>query len=151
MNTYICIYIYVHACMYVNTYMYICICIYARRLSVILPAQEWRNRTPKWLACLFSTHSNSHSRMWPGKCHFFNSSSWVDTGWSKCIICLHLEVSFRERSINYRVLLRKMTDEDKAFLSVSLSVLKMTRWVDTGWSECIICLPFGGLFPRKIH
>ena len=35
------------------------------------------------------------------------------TGWQRCIGCLKLQVSFRKRATNYRVLLRKVTYEDK--------------------------------------
>jgi len=36
------------------------------------------------------------------------------TGWRRCIGCLKLQVSFRKGATNYRVLLRKMTYQDKA-------------------------------------
>ena len=38
----------------------------------------------------------------------------LGTGWRRLIGCLKLQVIFRERAINYRALLRKMTNEDKA-------------------------------------
>ena len=34
--------------------------------------------------------------------------------WRKCIECLNLQVSFRKRATNYRALLQKTTQEDKA-------------------------------------
>ena len=37
-----------------------------------------------------------------------------DTGWQICTGCLKLQVSFRERATNYKALLRKMTNKDKA-------------------------------------
>jgi len=45
-----------------------------------------------------------------------NKNSWGVwcTGWRRPIGCLKLQVIFRKRPTNYRVLLRKMTCEDKA-------------------------------------
>jgi len=37
----------------------------------------------------------------------------MDTGWRKCIGCLQLLVSFRKRAANDRVLLQKMTNNER--------------------------------------
>ena len=38
----------------------------------------------------------------------------LHTGWQRPIGCLKLQAIFRKRATNYRALLRKMTDKDKA-------------------------------------
>ena len=55
-----------------------------------------------------------------------------NTGWRRLIGCLKLQVIFRKRAINYRVLLRKMTYEDKASYGFSLS---FTNSLFKGMSE----------------
>jgi len=43
-----------------------------------------------------------------------SSEATPTTGWRRCISCLKLQVSLRQRATNYRGLLRKMTYKDKA-------------------------------------
>ena len=62
---------------------------------------------------------------------------WSGKGWWKSIGCLKLQVPFRKRATNYRVLLRKMTCKDTASYGFSPSSMK--------------CLIFISLFPQKSH
>jgi len=46
--------------------------------------------------------------------------------WQRCIGCLMLKVSFCKRAIRYRVLLRKMTHQDKASYASWLPCIKVS-------------------------
>jgi len=49
------------------------------------------------------------------------------TGWQKCIGCLELQVSFRNRTTNCRALLRKITCKDKASDASSPPCTRLVR------------------------
>jgi len=93
--------------------------------------------------------------MWHDAAHTY------DKGWRRCIGCLNLQVSFRERATNYRALLRKITCKDKASYASSppcmtyvynwhdsfICVTWVVRVCGTGWRRpSLVCL---GYFLQK--
>jgi len=48
-----------------------------------------------------------------------SSSPIIHTRWRRCIGCLELQVSFHKRATNYRALLQKINNTDKAFYGSS--------------------------------
>jgi len=70
----------------------------------------------------------------------------VDTGWRRRIGCLKLQVIFRKRAANYRILLRKMTSKDKASYGSSPPCI-ISLW--RGHMPFHTCFIFTGHFPQK--
>jgi len=91
------------------------------------------------LACEFAT-VNLHAREsylrylqrirkrgWHTSSHINSSSTKpLDTGWQRCIGSLKLQVSSRQRAINYKGFMRKVTNEDKASYASSPPCMRST-------------------------
>jgi len=108
------------------------------------------------LLCIWLTHAGKHSMSRDHKqehlcqrlLYFCDRALYICyialcTGWRRCIRCLNLQVSFRERADNYMALLGKMTYKDKAPYASSPPSIWLTYggkdWVSRN-HKTILCL-----------